>query len=152
MKRFRFPLERVLRHRALREALAEQALGAALSEEAALTRDLANVRDQIARGVGALCGALADSLHASDVAVHAHFAAACQARQRTLRDRHAATAARVHACRTALRECRQAREAVTQLKQAAWERYGQALARESQLALDEVAAGRHARGRSETEE
>jgi flagellar export protein FliJ len=152
MKRFRFPLARVLRHRALREALAEQALGAAVAEAAAVARELAQVRDQIVREAGALCGALADSLRGSDVALHTRYAAACEARQRTLRERRATTTARVQECRTALRECRRAREAVAQLKHAAWERYGQAVAREAQVALDEVAATRHARRRIETED
>jgi flagellar export protein FliJ len=151
MKRFRFPLERVLRHRALREALAEQALGAAVAEAAVVAQELAQVRDQIAHVAGALCGALADSLQGSEVALHARYAAACQVRQRMLRERQATATARIQECRTALRECRRAREAVAQLKHAAWERYGQAVAREAQVALDEVAATRHARLRIETE-
>jgi len=145
-------LERVLRHRELREALAELALGAAQVEATAATRELAHVRERIARETEALCGALADSLRGSDVGLYARYAAACHIRHQRLRERCAATAARVHECQAALRECRRAREAVAQLKQAAWERYGQAVAREAQAAMDEVAAGRHTWRRMELED
>lgn len=151
MKRFRFPLERVLHHRVLREAMAEQALAAAVAEAAAVAQELARVRDRMARGADAFCGALAGSLRGRDVALHARYAAACRARERMLCGRRAAAAVRVQECRTALRECRRAREAVAQLKQAAWERYGQAVAREAQATLDEVAAGRHARLQADPE-
>jgi flagellar export protein FliJ len=131
--------------------MAEQALGAALAEADAVARELARARDQTARGAAALRGALTDRLRGCDVALHARYAAACQARETALRGRRASTTARVQECRKALQEHRRAREAVAQLKQAAWERYGRAAAREAQLALDEVAAGRHARLRADTE-
>lgn len=151
MKRFRFPLERVLRQRALREAIAEQALATAVREADVAARDLARVRDRMTRGAAALRAALAEPLCGSDVALHARYAAANRVQELLLRERRAATLSRVQETRTSLRECRRAREAVAQLENAARAHYVQAMAREMQAALDEVAAVRHATRRSRTE-
>ena len=149
MRRFRFPLERVLRQRALQEATAEHAVATALADAHGAARELARAREAMTQSADTLCGALADRLSGSTVALHAQYAAALKARVATLRERRDATAAHVQETRTALRERRRAREAVAQLKQACRERYAQAMAREEQAALDEVAARGHRRRRAE---
>lgn len=152
MKRFRFPLERLLWHRRLQEDLAEQALAGASMEERAMTEGLAQVRGQEIRESTSLRAALANCLSGADVVLHAGFAAALQARAATLRARRTAAAARRRECSDALRERRRAREAVAQLRERAWGRYREAAAREAQLALDELAGERHERQRVAAEE
>ena len=152
MKRFRFPLERVLRQRRLKEGLAEQVLAEALTRERAAAAELARVRDQVQREAVLLGSALADSLQGEDIALHMRFTAALRAREAALRVRRVEAAAQRQECREILRERRRDREAAAQLRQRAWERHCQAAGRELQVIMDEVSSRRHERFRNETEE
>jgi len=151
MKRFRFSLERVLRHRGVQEDLAEQALAQALAQERMVEAELARVSQQMTEEAVALRNDLADCLGGADVALHVRFATALHGRAMDLRVRRAAAAARLQECRQILRERRRAREAVAQLKHAAWRQHCEAALREVQIAIDEVAGGRHERRRAEAE-
>jgi len=152
MKRFRFPLERVLRQRGLQEDLAEQALARAVIEERVAGEELARVRQQITDESALMCSALAAHLAGADLALHVRFAAALHGRQTALRGRRAAAAAALGKCRDTLRERRRAREAVEQLKKAAWQRYCETSTREEHLLMDEIAGSRHERLRVEAED
>jgi flagellar export protein FliJ len=152
MKRFRFALDRVLWQRELQEDLAEQALARTLTEERVAGEELSRVAEQAAREAIGLRQALSRSLSGADVALHVRFASALRGRQATLQVRREAARAQLRESRERLRERRRAREAVEQLKRAAWDRYRRAAEREVQVALDEVAGGRHERRRADAEE
>jgi flagellar export protein FliJ len=152
VKRFRFALDRVLRQRELQEDLAEQALARTLTEERVAGEELSRVAEQAAREAIGLRQALSHSLSGADVALHVRFAAALRGRHAKLHARREIARAQLRESRERLQERRRAREAVDQLKRAAWDRYCRAAEREAQVALDEVAGGRHERRRADTEE
>lgn len=152
MKPFRFALDRVLRQRELQEDVAEQALARTLTEERVAGEELSRVAEQAAREAIGLRQALSCSLSGADVALHVRFASALRGRQAKLQVRREAARAELRESRERLRERRRAREAVEQLKRAAWDRYRRAAEREAQVGLDEVAGGRHERRRADAEE
>jgi flagellar export protein FliJ len=152
VKRFGFSLERVLWHRRLREEAAEQALAGAFQRERAVSQGLTQVRDQAAQETLALERRLGDQMTGVEFLLHAPFAAALREREAALRARCVEAATETRERRDLLLERRREREVVSQLRQRAWERYRQGAEREAQLAIDEVAGGRHSRRGAETEE
>ncbi len=152
MRRFRFPLERVLRQRGVQEDVAEQALAGALRTERTVVEELARVTQRIATEAASMRTAMTVPLAGADLALHVRFASALGGRMTALRAQRAEAAAQLQTCREMLRERRRAREAVEQLKKAAWQRYCEASEREGHLAMDEIAGGRHERLRAEAED
>ena len=145
MRRFRFHLERVLRHRELLETLARRGLGEALRVEQALAADLERVRGRAAAEAAALRSALAHPLPGSEVLLHARYAAGLAAREAGLAHRRAEASGVVAERRAALRDRRRAREVVLNLREHALARHRREAEKEAQQQLDETAGTRHAR-------
>jgi flagellar export protein FliJ len=152
MKRFRFPMERLLWQRRLQEEVAEQALAGAIQEERAVRTELIRLRERARQEAATLGSGLADRMQGTEFLLHVRFSAVLRGREAALQIHQAQAETRTREHREVLRERRRAREAVAQLREKAWERYRYAAAREEQLTLDEVAGRSHIRGRIEAEE
>jgi len=145
MRRFRFPLERVLWHRHRLEDLAHQALGRAQREEQEVLGELAEVQARSADAAATLRATLARPTAGDEVLLHARFVAGLAGRQAGLVGRRIEVAAQVEERRLALQERWRSREAVASLRARALARHRKAEERELQLALDETAGVRHTR-------
>ena len=151
MRRFRFPLQRVVWYRGLRESLAQQALGLALRREHAVEDALARTRVQKAEGAARLAASLHRPMSGSDLALSARFAAGLAARADRLARERAEAAGAVAERRAALRDRWRDRESAAQLRRQAAARHRAAAEREAQGGLDEVAAVRHNRRATDPE-
>lgn len=143
MKRFRFPLATLLWHREIQEDVAEQALAGALQRERETDQALRRVQTQAVQEAGRLGEALRRPLSGAVLDLSARFQSALRLRAGMLQRRLNETAERVRLERDAVRDRRRAREVVSQLRARTWSRYREAVERELQLGLDEIASGRH---------
>jgi flagellar export protein FliJ len=143
MRRFQFPLERLLWHRQTLEERAEQALAEALRREQGLAEELSRVRGLQEAEAADVRRALATPMPGRDMHLHLQFAGALAARWRLLAA-HLQTAQALSAeRRAALLDRRRNREVVAQLRTRALRRYRQAAEREAQKTLDEIAGIRY---------
>lgn len=143
MRRFTFPLQRLLWHRGLQESLAQQGLGRALQRERAVQEALAQVDAQAREGAARLAASIRRPVSGGEVALHAGFATALAARRDRLSRQAAEAAVEVAERRALLRERWRGREAVAQLRRQALAHHRASVEREEQITLDEVAAVRH---------
>ncbi|MFB3816383.1 MAG: flagellar export protein FliJ [Candidatus Methylomirabilales bacterium] len=149
MKRFRFPLEKLLQHRRLQEERAEQALAQALRDERAAVAAHAGVRRAAADAAAAFRVRLRTPVDGAELAAHVRYAAGLAGRAGALARRAAAASEDARARRAGLLERRRSREVVARLRDQAAARFRSAQERLEQGELDEIAAGRFARRREE---
>jgi flagellar export protein FliJ len=143
MRRFSFPLERVLWHRRCQEERGQHALALAIHAERELEGAEGRLRGQAAEAAKGLQAMLAQSTTGTEVWIHLGFAAGLARQQRLLADRRRQATAEVAERRVALRELRRAREVVEQLRASALARHRQEGEREAQRLLDEAAGARY---------
>ena len=150
MRRFRFALEKLLRHREGQEEAAAQALAAAERARTEAAQALARLQDRMAAEATALRIALGHSTRGADFAVHTAFAEGLAARAAVLAARRLAAERGVQERRTVLVERRRAREVVERLRERGLARWREDAAREEQRGLDEAAVGGYLRRARET--
>lgn len=148
MKRFAFRLERLLEFRHAMEREGARRLGEAqrVQEEhrravAACAARVAEAESQLAAAPPdcRIAGTLANLTLLLDAARAAHGAAVAA---------HAETLARVEAERTRYEEARQARRTIERLRERRLEDWQQAVIREDQAAIDDIALRQHRGGQS----
>jgi len=143
MRRFRFPLDRLLWHRHLQEELAQQALAVMLEEKRQVAGELERLRALAFSGTGELHSALAQTTSGADLLLRIGFLARLERRRAILSTRQRETMRALGQRRTALIERRRAREVVEQLRHRALTEHRRASEREERLAFDEAAGLRH---------
>jgi flagellar export protein FliJ len=150
MRRFRFPLARLLWQRERQEDVAEQALAAAQRADRDLAREIGRLRGLATVEAEALRARLEQPTPGTEFGVHASFARGLAVRATEAMARRTEAARTVLARRQELLERRRAREVVSQLRERALARYRVEVAREEQRGLDETAVGRYARRAGES--
>lgn len=152
MKRFVFPLERVLEWRRIRVEMEQDQLERLLSEHRRLEEAAAELAAALEESRGALSrqAAARGAIEAAELAALEEFAAGARIQQEILRRRQAELAGRMQAQRTRLAAARRDQRLLEKLRErarAAWEleyaRELEKLASELYLARwDEIRAGR----------
>jgi len=145
MRRFHFPLERLLWHRRCQEDQAELAVAAALREESQLATDLAHITDLARREAATLRMVLIQHTSGADLALCTGFLARLATQERRLLERRKAAMGVLRERRAVLQERRRACEVLEKLRERALARYRKAVEREEQSALDEAGSVRHIR-------
>lgn len=141
MRRFKFKLEAVRKHRNVLEQMRQQALAVVLGEMEACRMRLDVCRAEQARTVAGRPG----SLDLEDIARREAYLDALRlqmAREERVRE---GIATRLEDARIALLQAAQAREAIERIRQRHYGEFVQRVARSEQAALDEVATLRHRR-------
>ncbi len=145
MRRFQFPLERLLWHRRRQEDQAGLAVASAVREERRLATDLARVDELASREAAALRAVLAQPATGTDLLLRARFLARLEGQEALLTERREAAIGVLRERRNVLQERRVAREVVEKLRERALAQYRKAMEREERLALDEAASVRYPR-------
>ena len=141
MRRFKFRLEAVLKHRVVMEELAQQAFAKVQLELKAADHALAEMRTAYAEAVAGR-GA---GIDLEDVSRRERYIDALLVRIGEQERVIEGINARLNDARIALVSARQAREAIERVKEQDYRQYLQDVAHEEQRQIDEMATARHGR-------
>jgi flagellar protein FliJ len=141
VRRFKFRLEAVLKHRAVMEELAQQAFAKVQLELKAADQALAELRTAYAEAIGGR----AAGVDLEDVSRRERYIDALLMRIGEQERVIEGINARLNDARMALVSARQAREAIERVKEQDYRQYLQDVTHEEQRLIDEMATARHGR-------
>lgn len=145
MRKFRFPLERLLGLRRLRTQLQQQAVAAAAGRLQAAEVRLAEYKQQYEAASNSLCQREAAGITATMLLNGRHHLGQLAERLAAQEGAVKAAAAELKAAQGRLVEARRAEQALTRLRERRWFEYRQAALKQEQAQLDEIGTTRVSR-------
>jgi flagellar FliJ protein len=139
MKKFRFPLDGLLKVRKMEEAQAEKALQQAQQRLWEAERNLMEAEAAVRAAISDLRALLSDSAEADQLLVAVRHLDRAEQKRIVAEQRVALAQAEVSRCLNEYRECRRRRELLEELKEKAWRQWFMNLLNEEQKAADERA-------------
>jgi flagellar FliJ protein len=139
MKKFRFPLDGLLKVRKMEEAQAEKALQQAQQRLWEAERNLMEAEAAVRAAISDLRALLSDSAEADQLLVAVRHLDRAEQKRIVAEQRVALAQAEVSRCLNEYRECRRRRELLEELKEKAWRQWFMNFLREEQKAADERA-------------
>jgi flagellar FliJ protein len=139
MKKFRFPLEGLLKVRKMEEAQAERALQQAQQRLWEAERNLMEAEEAVKAAISDLRALLSDNAEADQLLVAVRHLDRAEQKRIVAEQRVALAQAEVSRCLNEYRECRRRRELLEELRERAWRQWLMNLLNEEQKAADERA-------------
>jgi flagellar FliJ protein len=139
MKKFRFPLDGLLKVRKMEEAQAERALQQAQQRLWEAERNLREAEEAVKAAISNLRALLSDNAEADQLLVAVRHLDRAEQKRLTAEQRVAFAQAEVSRCLNEYHECRRRRELLEELRERAWRQWLMNLLNEEQKAADERA-------------